>query len=177
MTAHVVVTNEGCSTGLNPAEIYKRIGRQIQHRGFPLGRRSLSKNLVEELEVLWSDVGMLIQFVRSIWFAGLVGFILWTVITLATKSIALRWLKRSSHHPHWVDSFVAILSPVLNIVIVVGGIAIVTGFMPIPAKWQNTVSMVLQAGMVLVLAVSADRLVMLWMRREAGRFMLLGEGY
>lgn len=120
---------------------------------------------------------MFIQFIWSIWFAGLLGFVLWAIVMLVTKSVVLRWLRRSSHHRHWVDSFIGIVSPVLNIVIVVGGIAIVTGFMPIPAKWQNMVSMVLQAGMVLVLAICTDRLVMLWMRRGASRFTLLGEGY
>jgi small-conductance mechanosensitive channel len=127
--------------------------------------------------VLWSDFDMLIQFIRSIWFAGLLGLALWTIVMLVMKGLLLRWLRRSAYHRHWVDSFVGVVSPVLNILIVVGGIAIVTGFMPLPAKWQNMVSMVLQAGMVLVLAVCTDRLVMTWMRREATRFTLLGEGY
>ena len=122
---------------------------------------------------------MLIEFVRSAWFAGLVALVIWIVLASAVRRLSFGWMRRSSmrHQWNWIDSFLALVAPILDLAIFVIGVGVVSGFMPIPTSWQATVSIVLKSGMVLMLIVFADRFVTLWMRHAGSRFTMLGEGY
>jgi small-conductance mechanosensitive channel len=119
----------------------------------------------------------------SPWIIGPLVFVLWILVLLTVKRSLLRSIKKrlaGNASLIWANAVVEAMSPTLTIAIWVGGIAVLDRILPLSARADHMVGIILAAGITLALVIFVDRiahrlLLQLAMRSEAlhGAFHLV----
>jgi small-conductance mechanosensitive channel len=103
----------------------------------------------------------------------------WIIVLLGLKRVSTALIGRLTNRPQFqhLTSLVDAVASALTIAIVVSGIVVAAQAAPLPKVWRADVAIVVTGGWIAALVVFADKILQLWLRREASRYPLFAGGY